>query len=156
MNAEPRANAATWLARLAVAAVFALNVSCALLFILRPQDYAGGFEVGGVVGETIVRGYGILFLMWNVPYLPVMLAPHRQRALFIVVLAQQAIGVIGETWLYLALPAGHAALRATGLRFIIFDAGGLVVMAAAWLFLRAALRTKDLTTKDSKDTKKRT
>ena len=143
MKAEPRFNAAVWVARLAVAAVFALNVSCALLFLLRPQDYAGGFEVGGAVGETIVRSFGILFLMWNVTYPPVILAPHRQRALFIVVLIQQALGVIGESWLYLALPAGHAALRATGLRFIYFDAGGLVVMAAAWLYLRAALRTKD-------------
>lgn len=137
MNAEPRANAATWLARLAVTTVFALNVSCALLFLLRPQDYAGGFEVGGVVGETIVRSFGILFLMWNVPYLPLLLAP-RQRVLFLVVLVQQALGVIGETWLYLALPAGHAALRATGLRFILFDAGGLILMAAAYFYLWAA------------------
>ena len=137
MQAEARLNTATWLARLAVAAVFALNVSCALLFILRPQDYAGGFEVGGAAGEVIVRGYGILFLMWNVPYLPLMLAP-RQHTLFLVVLAQQALGVLGETWLYLALPAGHAALRATGLRFILFDAGGLILMAAAFFYLRAA------------------
>lgn len=137
MQAEARLNTATWLARLAVAAVFALNVSCALLFLIRPQDYAGGFEVGGVAGETLVRGYGILFLMWNVPYLPLMLAP-RQHTLFLVVLAQQALGVLGETWLYLALPAGHAALRATGLRFILFDAGGLILMAAAFFYLRTA------------------
>ncbi|MEM5775876.1 MAG: hypothetical protein AAGU05_12815, partial [Anaerolineaceae bacterium] len=104
MKADSRLALATWLARLAVAAVFALNVSCALLFLLRPQDYAGGFEVSGAAGEAIVRGYGILFLMWNVPYLPVMLAPHWQRVLFWVILAQQAIGVFGESWLYLALP----------------------------------------------------
>jgi hypothetical protein len=90
-----------------------------------------------------VRGFGILFLMWNVPYLPVILSP-QQRVLFTVILIQQALGVIGETWLYLTLPAGHDALRATGLRFIIFDAGGLLLMAAAWLFLRAALSKNQL------------
>ena len=138
MKPEFRSSLSLWLARLAVTAVFALNVSCALLFLLRPQDYAGGFEASGVAGEAIVRGYGILFLMWNVPYLPVMLAP-RQRVLFAVVLAQQAIGVLGESWLYLTLPAGHAALRATGLRFIVFDAGGLLLMAAAYTYLRVVL-----------------
>ena len=137
MKAESRLNKAVCLARLAVAVVFTLNVSCALLFILRPQDYAGGFELSGAVGQAIVRGFGILFLMWNVPYLPVMIAPQRQRTLFWVILAQQAIGVIGETWLWLTLPAGHAVLRATGLRFIIFDAGGLILMASAYAFLRA-------------------
>lgn len=138
MKAENRITAAAWLARLAVATVFTLNVSCALFFIFRPQDYAGGFEVSGVVGEAIVRGYGILFLMWNVTYPPVMLQPERRRGLFAIVLAQQDIGVLGESWMWLTLPPGHAALSATGLRFILFDAGGLIAMGAAYLFLRAA------------------
>lgn len=141
MKPESRSSLAIWFARLAVAIVFALNVSCALLFILHPQDYAGGFELSGAVGETIVRSFGILFLMWNVPYLPVILAP-RQRALFTVVLIQQAVGVLGESWLYLTLPAGHTALRATGLRFILFDAGGLILMAAAYGFLQAVQVTR--------------
>lgn len=139
MKAEKRRLLATWFARLAVATVFALNVSCALLFILRPQDYAGGFEVGGVAGEAIVRGYGVLFLMWNATYPPVIWQPGRQRALFLVVLLQQAIGVAGESWMWFMLPPGHAALSATGQRFILFDGGGLILMAAAYLTLRAVL-----------------
>ncbi len=135
-------NFASWFARLAVATVFALNVSCALLFILRPQDYAAGFEVGGVAGEALVRGYGILFLMWNATYPLVIVQPQRQKTLFGVVLAQQAIGVVGESGMWLALPAGHAALSATGLRFILFDGGGLILMAAAYLFLRVAMNER--------------
>lgn len=136
MKPDSRASLSIWLARLAVAAVFALNVSCALLFLLRPQDYAGGFEVSGAVGETIVRSIGILFLMWNVPYPLVILQP-RQHTLFAIVLVQQVIGVLGESWLWLTLPAGHAVLFTTGLRFILFDAGGLILMAAAYGFLHA-------------------
>lgn len=131
---------ATWFARLAVTTVFVLNVSCAMYFILHPQDYAGGFEVSGVAGEAIVRGYGILFLMWNTTYPLVILQPQRQRALFAVVLAQQAIGVLGESWMWLALPPGHAALSATGLRFILFDGGGLILMGAAFLWVWVAQR----------------
>ncbi|GAP13027.1 hypothetical protein LARV_00768 [Longilinea arvoryzae] len=133
---------ARWFARLAVATVFALNVSCALLFIFQPQNYTGGFEVSGVAGEAVVRGYGILFLMWNVPYLLVILQPQRHKTLFGVVLAQQAIGVLGESWMWLALPPGHAALSATGLRFIFFDGGGLIWMGAAFLGLRTANRSQ--------------
>lgn len=144
MKPDSGASLSIWLARLAVAVVFALNVSCALLFLLRPQDFAGGFELSGTTGETIVRSFGILFLMWNVPYLPVMIAPQRQRTLFRVVLVQQALGVLGETWLWLTLPAGHAVLRVTGLRFIIFDAGGLILMAAAYAFLRGVQAGKQI------------
>ena len=56
-----------------------------------------------------------------------------------IVLIQQAIGVAGETWLWSGLPAGHAVLRATGLRFLVFDAAGLVLMVAAYWFLNARI-----------------
>jgi hypothetical protein len=124
-----------WLARISVGAVFVMNVSCALDFILRPECYAAGFEVSGVVGETIVAGFGILFLMWNATYPPVILNPAGHKTLFGVILLQQTIGVVGESWLALQLPAGHAALQATGLRFIVFDGLGLVLMSAAYLLL---------------------
>ena len=57
-----------WLARLALGVVFVFNVNCALAFIARPAAYAPGFEVSGIPGEALVRGVGILFLMWNVTY----------------------------------------------------------------------------------------
>ena len=87
---------AIWLSRLAVGAVFVLNVSCAALFILRPEDYAGSFELSGAAGEALVRGFGVLFLMWNVTYPLVILDPLTNRTLFILVLIQQLIGLVGE------------------------------------------------------------
>lgn len=127
-----------WITRLAVGVVFIINLSCALDFILRPARYVGGFEVSGVVGTTLVQGFGILFLMWNATYPAVILRPLAHRTLFGVILLQQLIGVAGESWLYFQLPAGHASLQATGLRFILFDGLGLVLMSAAYgiLWLR--------------------
>jgi hypothetical protein len=132
--------AAIWVARAAVGLVFAVNIECALVFILQPQRYFGGFEVSGVPGELIVQSFGILFLMWNATYPLVVLSPHKQRTLYGVILAQQCIGLLGETWLLLKLPAGHPALYATGLRFIVFDGFGLLIMGLAFLYLNFTLR----------------
>lgn len=133
--ASARGGAVTWFARIAVASVFAVNIDCALAFLLRPEIYAGGFELSGVPGVTAVRSLGVLFLMWNATYPPVIWQPGRFTALFAVVLAQQAIGLVGETALLLALPAGHAALTSAITRFIVFDASGLVLMLAAFVLL---------------------
>ena len=122
-----------WLARLVVGIVFFFNVTCALAFVAQPDRYAPGFEVSGVPGRVLVRGIGILFLMWNATYPPVLVRPDRHRTLFAVILAQQAIGLAGETWMWATLPTGHAALWATGLRFIAFDAAGLVGMGLVFL-----------------------
>ncbi len=129
--------------RIIVGAVFLMNVSCALAFILQPEKYSPGFEVAGVPGMIYVQGMGILFLMWNATYPLVLFHPIRYRALFIVVLIQQAIGFAGETWLWLALPSGHSPLRATGLRFMLFDGIGLIAMAGAyWLLRRCMVRSR--------------
>jgi hypothetical protein len=126
---------ALWSARIAIAAVMAWNLSAAVPFVLSPAAYAPGFEVSGAGGEALVRGLGILFLMWQVPFVPAILNPRRYRACFLCILAMQAIGVAGESAIMAALPAGHAALRATGWRFIGFDAAGLVLIAAAYIVL---------------------
>jgi hypothetical protein len=132
-----------WFARITVGAVFLMNVTCALAFILQPESYSPGFEVAGVPGMIYVQGMGILFLMWNATYPLVIFHPIRYRALFVVVLIQQAIGFVGETWLWLTLPAGHSTLRATGLRFMIFDGIGLIAMAVAyWLLMRHRTRIR--------------
>lgn len=134
---------ATWFARIAVGAVFAVNVWCALVFIFQPDVYASGFELQGIAGNVMVQGMGILFLMWNATYPPVILDPRKFRALFIVLLVQQLIGVAGETWLWLNLPQGHANLAASGLRFIVFDAAGLVVMSLAYALLFCKCRARE-------------
>ena len=93
---------ALWQARLAVGVVFLLNVNCALVLVIHPARYSPGFEVSGVPGEVLVRGMGILFLMWNATYPPVLARPDRHQALFGVILAQQAIGLAGEICRYTA------------------------------------------------------
>ncbi|MDY6875535.1 MAG: hypothetical protein SWK90_04945 [Chloroflexota bacterium] len=120
--------ATLWLARLTLVIVFFFNVSCALVFVARPEAYAPGFEVSGVAGKALVRGMGILFLMWNVTYPLAIWHPWRYRWLFLIIIVQQAIGLTGETWMLLTLPPGHTALAATGQRFIAFDGGGLAAM----------------------------
>lgn len=131
-----------WVARVAVGAVFVLNVQCALQFILWPERYSGGFELSGVPGATAIRGLGIAFLMWNATYPLVMWDPHTHRALFAVVLVQQLIGLVGETWLLLTLPAGHDALAASIARFAAYDGAGLLVMAAAFAALGRRATTR--------------
>ncbi|MBC2887778.1 hypothetical protein [Gordonibacter massiliensis (ex Traore et al. 2017)] len=122
-------------ARVAVALVFAINVQCAVSFVLRPEAYAGGFELAGVPGAAAVRGLGVAFLMWNATYPAVIANPRRFRSLYAVVLAQQCVGLIGEAWIHCSLPAGHAALSASIERFIAFDAAGLALMAAAFVWM---------------------
>ncbi len=134
---------ALWLARIIVGAVFLMNVSCALAFIMQPESYSPGFEVAGVPGRIYVQGMGILFLMWNATYPAVIFHPIRYRALFVVVLIQQAIGFAGETWLWLTIPPGHSPLLATGLRFMLFDGIGLIAMAGAyWFLMRQKARSR--------------
>ena len=127
--------AALWLARLALVVVFCFNVSCGLAFVARPALYAPGFEVSGAPGKALVRGMGILFLMWNVTYPLAIWRPWRYRWLFLIILVQQAVGLAGETWMLLTLPPGHAALAETGYRFVAFDGGGLAAMLVAFVLL---------------------
>ena len=134
--------ASQWGVRLAYAIVFVLNVSCALSFIFSASSFAPAYELGGVAGEAAVQGIGIAFLMWNATYPAVIASPVRFRQLGAVVLAQQVIGLVGETALLLSLPAGHAVLAAGILRFIVFDAGGLMAMVAAFAWMIASGRRK--------------
>jgi hypothetical protein len=126
----------SWVARVAVGGVFAVNLGCAAAFISQPEQFAPAFEMGGLPGRIVVQALGILFLMWNATYPPVVLHPTSQMTLFGVVLVQQAIGLAGETWLWLHLPVGHSALWNTGVRFIAFDGIGLITMGVAYVMVR--------------------
>lgn len=130
-----------WFARVAFAAVFALNVMCALQFVIDPGSYAGAYELEGVAGEAAVRGIGIAFLMWNATYPAFIAAPSRFRVLGWVILAQQAIGLVGESLLLCNLPAGHDVLAGSVMRFIAFDGAGLVLMGVAFALLVVRSRT---------------
>lgn len=138
MNVAKSQTYAIWTSRCAVGFVLAVNIACALSFIFKPEAYSAGFEISGLPGKVVIQAFGILFLMWNATYPPVVAHPDTQRTLFAVILIQQAIGIVGETWIWLTLPSGHSALHATGLRFILFDGIGFVVMGAAYWALGVA------------------
>lgn len=119
------------LPRILIAVVFFFNVQCALLFIIDPAAYAPSFELQGMAGDAVLRGMGILFLMWNVPYFVALLDPLKHRTSLIEAVIMQAIGLSGETILLLTLPQGHLTLRSTALRFILFDGGGLILLVTS-------------------------
>ena len=129
-----------WIARIAVGAVFAMNVWCALDFIINPSAYAPAYELTGVAGQAAVQGLGVAFLMWNVTYPLVIARPSTHLTLYAVVLAQQVVGLVGETVISLSLPSGHVTLAAALERFIVCDGIGLLVMAIAFVLVRRAVR----------------
>jgi len=122
------------IARLLIGLVTFFNLQCALYFLLRPADYAPGFELTGVPGSSIVQGMGLLFIMWNIPYLFALVNPLKYTISLVEAVIMQAVGIFGETILLLVLKGEHPLVKASVLRFIYFDGGGLVLLALA-LFL---------------------
>jgi len=123
-----------WLSRVLIGVVFGWNVQCGLVFILWPEAYAPGFELQGIPGAAMLRGMGVLFLMWNVPYAVALWNPLRHRVSLYQAVAMQTIGLAGETLLLVTLPGYHALMQASAQRFIAFDGGGLMLLLlAAWV-----------------------
>jgi hypothetical protein len=131
-----------WIARLLTGAVFVMNIQCALTFIFNPSQYAPAFELEGAAGMYSIQAMGILFLMWNATYPPVIMHPGKHRLLFGVVLAQQLIGLAGEGWLLTGLSPSHALLASSAARFVFFDTLGLVALAGAFLISRHRTRRR--------------
>src|SRR5512136_2522950 len=131
-----------WLARLLIAVVVTWNLQCALAFLFNPAAFAPGFELAGIPGEAAVRGFAVLFVMWNVPYLVALWSPLRHRLSLWEALAMQVIGVIGESLILAFIPFEHSILRGSIQRFIIFDAAGIVCLIGAVLISTIKLKTK--------------
>lgn len=120
-----------WLGRLLVGLVLLLNAQAAAAFLIFPAQYAPGFALSGPVGAGIIRAFGILFVMWTVPYFVAAWHPVRHRTALFEAIAMQAIGLGGETMLLATFPAGYPQVEATILRFIIFDGCGLAALLLA-------------------------
>ena len=120
-----------WIARGLVAGVTFMNLQAAVFFLLQPASFAPAFELTGEPGRAIIQGIGLLFLMWCVPYFFAVIHPVRHFVSLIQAVMMQAIGVIGESVLLLLLKGEHPQIHASVLRFIIFDAGGLVLLMVA-------------------------
>jgi hypothetical protein len=129
-----------WAARLLIFVVVGWNLECALVFLLDPGVYAPGFELTGIPGQAAVRGFAILFVMWTIPYLVALWDPRRYCLSLWEALAMQVVGVIGESLILFTIPAAHAILHASLLRFIIFDAAGVAALIGAVLLERASHR----------------
>ena len=67
------------------------NLQAALVFLLWPERYTAAFELGSVSGAAALRGIGLLFLMWNVPYLVALWHPVRHRISLYESLAMRSI-----------------------------------------------------------------
>jgi hypothetical protein len=123
-----------WIARSLIGLVFFFNLESALSLLWMPQDYTGSFGVQGSAGITIVRSIGLLFVMWNVPYLVALLHPIKHRLALMEAIAMQSIGLLGETALLVTLAPDLLAMSRTLSRFIGFDSLGLLCLGAAfWL-----------------------
>lgn len=127
---------ASWLARIAFFAVFAVNAYCALCFIFDSETYLSSYALTGEAGKVAIQGLGVAFLMWNATYPLFIAAPRRFSVLGWVILAQQAIGLVGESLIYASiLGHGLGALEGSILRFIVFDGAGFLIMAVSFAFL---------------------
>lgn len=127
------------LARLAIALVVFWNFQAAVAFMLLPGRFTAASELSGVPGEVALRGVGVLFLMWNIPYAVALWHPIRYQVSLHEATAMQAIALLGESLIWLGLPPAHGVLQASLLRFIAFDATGLgLLLLAIWLVRRHA------------------
>ncbi len=133
----------TWFARLLIGVVTAWNLQAAFVFILSPSGIVHAYELSGAAGEAAIRGFGVLFLMWNVPYLFAVKDPIRHQLALTFALLMQGIGLIGESYIFSTLTAEHIQLRNSILRFIIFDGIGLVLLVIAYWVGRTHLAHGD-------------
>ena len=131
-EAVQRETRKVWIARLLVAVVIFINLQAAMQYLLNPNAYSGAFELEGIPGMAAVMGVGILYVMWQVPYVFAAINPIAHRLSLPEAVLMQAIGLLGETWLRSRIPVEHTVLRNSILRYIFFDDGGLVLLVVAW------------------------
>lgn len=128
-----------WIGKVLIALVVFLNLQAAFYFMFQPESFVAGFELSGVAGNAMIQGMGLLFLMWNIPYLFALVDPVLHRVSLIEAVIMQAIGVIGETALLVLLPGSHPVIQASVTRFILFDGSGLLALLAAYFLTHKVL-----------------
>ena len=130
-------NKRLYLSRILIGAVLFFNLQCALAFLVDPAAYTAGFGLSGAAGAGMLRGVGLLFVMWNVPYAFACYNPVKYRVSLIEAIIMQAIGLLGETWILFSMDYQNALITSTVMRFIVFDGGGLVLLVIAFLLSRS-------------------
>ncbi|MDK2981626.1 MAG: hypothetical protein PWQ55_1973 [Chloroflexota bacterium] len=122
-----------WLSRLLIGAVLFFNLQCAIVFLANPAAYMAGFGLSGEAGAGMLRGMGLLFVMWNVPYVFALLDPRKYRVSLVEAQLMQVIGLLGETWILLSAETQNPLITATVTRFIVFDGSGLLLLGIAFV-----------------------
>jgi hypothetical protein len=135
-----------WVARVLIGLILLINVQSALVFWLDPGLFAPAYELSGIPGEAAIRGFAILFLMWNVPYGVALINPVKHRVSLYEAIAMQGIGLIGESLILWGLPEKYIILRESIWRFVLFDGAGLVVLVIAALIIWKTKTWKDAET----------
>ena len=124
------------LASILVGIVFVINIQAGFDFFFNPQKFTKAFELAGTPGEISVAGVGLLFIMWNVPYVFAIVNPVKYSISLLQAIIMQLLGVAGETILYLRIPEqSHQLMKESIMRFIIFDFAGFIflIMAGAMI-----------------------
>jgi len=125
-----------WIARFLIGLVIFFNLESALFFMIWPEQYLAAYELTGIPGKTALRGFAILFCMWNIPYLFAFWHPQLNHTSLKESILMQGIGLIGESWLMSQIPEQVPVLRNSIFRFIVFDGTGfLLLMLAFWITL---------------------
>jgi hypothetical protein len=132
-----------WIARLLTGIVTAWNLQAAVAFIFSPAKFVHAYGLSGTAGEAVIRGFGILFVMWSVPYLFAVKDPIRYQLALTIALLMQGIGLIGESYILTTLTAEYVLLRNSILRFIIFDGAGLVLLMLAYGLVKSKILRSD-------------
>jgi hypothetical protein len=125
-----------WITRLLIGIVTVWNLQAAFIFIFSPSGFVHSYELSGEAGEAAIRGVGVLFLMWNVPYLFALQNPIRYRLALYFALLMQLVGLIGESYILSTLDVEHVILRNSISRFIAFDGVGLLLLVFAYFLIK--------------------
>ncbi len=132
-----------WMARLLIAIVLFWNLQAAFLFTFKPLLFIASFQLDGIPGKAAVAGYGILFFMWQVPYVFAFLHPVIFKISLWQALIMQSIGVLGETILLSTISSDYYLLRSSVLRFIVFDGVGIIILFGSLLLIKRINVQKD-------------
>jgi hypothetical protein len=125
-----------WIIRALIAPVVFFNLQCSFEFLVHANRYAPSFDLNEPTGSFMIQGLGLLFLMWNIPYLVALIDPLRHATSLTEAVTMQTIGVVGETLLLLNVPQDYQNLHSSVIRFILFDGGGLILILMAWFIRR--------------------
>ncbi len=124
-----------WISRGLILVVLVWNLDAAITFMLFPQQFVASFELTGVPGGIAIAGTGLLFLMWQVPYVFAVINPQKHRLSLIEALLMQSIGLVGESILLSRVSSEFNPLRNSILRFIVFDGIGVLLLVIALMLI---------------------